>query len=111
MVLENYRRVQAFSETSDLSHQLTGRDTSMSVLKLFVGGVRSRTVVRTPVPTRFQKMSSSIKLLSNLYGRTKDLCQSAEDSVLGVDDVAELIISVVYERGPLCVVSQIFQEP
>lgn len=51
-------------------------------------------------------------LLSNLYGSAKELCDKIEDVVLNPDAAksTELIISTMYKRDPLSVVTVVYEE-
>ena len=59
---------------------------------------------------KIDSKNRGIVLQSNLYGRAKDLCEGIDPTKIASVDGVNLILSAIYKRDPLSVVSLVFQE-
>ena len=54
--------------------------------------------------------SRGMVLQSNLYGRARDLCEGIDFDKINSKDGVDMILTAIYKRDPLSVVSLVFQE-
>ena len=59
---------------------------------------------------KIPKDLQGIMLQSQLYGRARDLCKSIPDETIQSEDGSEAIVNKIYQRDPLAVVSDVYQD-
>lgn len=47
-------------------------------------------------------------MMSNLFGKAKEICQAGTDENLPSDDDAQLAVVAVYEQGPFSSIAHVF---